>query len=60
MEHIENQKNMLVQSVMQEWESVHAQNIEIMNWDWQSLWHIIMNPQCILENKGPKFPWSHS
>ncbi len=51
---------MLVQNVIQEWESVHAKNIEIMNWDWCPLWHIIMNPQCILEDKGPKFPCSNS
>jgi hypothetical protein len=60
MKHVENQKNILIQSVMQEWELVHAENIEIMNWDWYHLWHIIMNPQCIIEDKGPKFPWSHS
>jgi hypothetical protein len=44
---------------MQEWESLHAENIEIVNWDWYPLWHIIMNPQCITKDKGPKFPWSH-
>ncbi len=39
---------------------MHVEKNEIVNLDWYPLWHIIMYPQCILEDKGPKFPWLHS
>jgi hypothetical protein len=38
----------------------NARKIEAIKWDWNPLWHIVIDDKCLPMIERPKLPWSHS
>jgi hypothetical protein len=34
----------------------NARKIEVIKWDWNSLWHVVSNEKCLFATKRPKLP----
>ncbi len=59
-DNLRHQRFSFVVKRVKEFDMANARKIEVIKWDWNPLWHIINNDQCLLTTERPKFPWSHS
>jgi len=59
-DNLRQQRFSFVVKRLKEFDMANARKIEVIKWDWNLLWHIINNDQCLPMTERPELPWLHS
>ncbi len=55
-DNLKQQRFNFVVKCLKELDMANARKIEVIKWDWNPLWHIISNDQCLPMTKGHELP----